>query len=105
LGVDDVIEAQYGVGQQIFRPLDGLIEQHMTAFKDVLQKHPAVKGRITATDGQIYSLPSWNDCFHCCFAQKMWINQEWLDNMGLQMPTTTDEFYQVLKAFKEKDPN
>ncbi|QNK58224.1 ABC transporter substrate-binding protein [Paenibacillus sp. PAMC21692] len=105
LGVDDVIEAQYGVGQQVFRPLDGLIEQNMAAFKDVLQKHPAVKGRITATDGNIYSLPTWNDCFHCGFAQKMWINQEWLDNLGLQMPTTTDEFYQVMKAFKEKDPN
>jgi len=105
LGVDDVIEAQYGVGQQVFRPLDDLIEKHMTTFKDVLQKHSALKGRITATDGNIYSLPSWNDCFHCSYAQKMWINKEWLDNLGLQIPTTTEEFYQVLKAFKEKDPN
>lgn len=105
LGVDDVIEAQYGVGQQVFRPLDDLIERHMSAFKEVLEKHPAVQGRITATDGNIYSLPSWNDCFHCSYAQKMWINQEWLDNLGLEMPTTTEEFYQVLKAFKENDPN
>lgn len=34
-----------------------------------------------------------------------WINQRWLDNLGLEMPTTTDELYEVLKAFKENDAN
>jgi len=32
-------------------------------------------------------------------------NQDWLKKLGLKMPTTTEEFYKVLKAFKEKDPN
>ena len=36
---------------------------------------------------------------------KIWINQTWLDNLGLDVPTTTEELYTVLKAFKEKDPN
>lgn len=35
----------------------------------------------------------------------MAINQKWLDRLELSMPTTTEEFYEVLKAFKEKDPN
>ena len=33
------------------------------------------------------------------------INQVWLDKLGLSMPTTVDELYTVLKAFKEQDPN
>lgn len=33
------------------------------------------------------------------------IRKDWLDNVGLKEPTTTDEFYNVLKAFKEKDPD
>jgi putative aldouronate transport system substrate-binding protein len=33
------------------------------------------------------------------------IRQDWLDNLGLKMPTTLDEFYNVAKAFKEKDPD
>lgn len=33
----------------------------------------------------------------------MWINQTWLDRLGLEMPTTQEEFYEVLKAFKEND--
>ena len=31
--------------------------------------------------------------------------QEVVDNLGLNMPTTTEEFYEVMKAFKEKDAN
>lgn len=32
------------------------------------------------------------------------IRQDWLDTLGLPVPTTTEEFYNTLKAFKEKDP-
>nr|WP_081824482.1 extracellular solute-binding protein [Paenibacillus sp. UNC451MF] len=32
------------------------------------------------------------------------IRKDWLDKLGMQPPKTTDEFYSVLKAFKEKDP-
>ena len=38
-------------------------------------------------------------------AGALYINQTWLDNLGLQMPTTTKEFKEVLKAFKTSDPN
>ncbi|WP_409344557.1 extracellular solute-binding protein [Paenibacillus sp. MBLB4367] len=33
------------------------------------------------------------------------LRQDWLDKLGLKMPETVDEFYNVLKAFKEKDPD
>lgn len=33
------------------------------------------------------------------------IRQDWLDKAGLEMPTTTDELYEVLKTFKEQDMN
>jgi putative aldouronate transport system substrate-binding protein len=32
------------------------------------------------------------------------IRQDWLDKLGLPAPKTTDEVYNTLKAFKEKDP-
>ena len=34
-----------------------------------------------------------------------WINQDWLDKLGLEKPTTLDELYDVLVAFRDKDPN
>ena len=35
----------------------------------------------------------------------MYINQTWLDNLGLEVPTTTEELRNVLKQFVTKDPN
>lgn len=32
------------------------------------------------------------------------IRKDWLDALGMNIPTNIDEFYTVLKAFKEKDP-
>ena len=33
------------------------------------------------------------------------INQQWLDKLGLKAPTNIDELYDVLVAFRDKDPN
>ncbi len=37
--------------------------------------------------------------------QVLWINYEWLRKLDLPIPSTTEELYTVLKAFREKDPN
>lgn len=33
------------------------------------------------------------------------INRDWMENLGLSEPKTIDEFYALLKAFKEDDPD
>lgn len=33
------------------------------------------------------------------------IRRDWLDRLGLKMPTTMDELYEVMKVFKEKEPD
>ncbi len=33
------------------------------------------------------------------------INKQWLDNLGLEVPTNWDELFEVLMAFKEEDAN
>lgn len=89
----------------IFIPLNDLIEEYGTNTKQLFEDVDYLKNGITMPDGNIYALPSYSEIYHCRYSQKMWIDQSWLDNLGLEMPTTTDEFYEVLKAFKEQDPN
>lgn len=36
---------------------------------------------------------------------QVYINTKWLDAVGKEKPTNPDELYEVLKAFKEQDPN
>ena len=34
-----------------------------------------------------------------------WINQRWLDAVGMDVPTTVEELHDVLVAFRDQDPN
>jgi ABC-type glycerol-3-phosphate transport system substrate-binding protein len=95
---------RYG-GQGIIQPLNQLIDQYAPNIQDAFTETPEIEGIATAPDGNIYGMPQWNDCYHCSHGFKMWINEEWLDNLGLEMPTTTEEFRDVLRAFKNDDPN
>ena len=97
-------QVRYG-SEGVFLPLNSLIEQYGSEIQKVYQEYPETENAITAPDGNIYALPYINDCFHCCYSQRAWINQEWLDVLGLDMPSTTEEFEMVMQEFKDKDPN
>lgn len=94
----------YG-SQGVFIPLNDLIEQHAPMTQAHWETTPAARVASTAPDGNIYSLPSINDCYHCTMSAKLWINQEWLETLGLELPQTTEEYAEVLRAFKDGDPN
>jgi putative aldouronate transport system substrate-binding protein len=91
--------------QGVLIPLNDLIEEYGNEIKRALEEDTDLKAAITAPDGNIYALPDINDCFHCWYSQKMWINKLWLDKLGLPMPKTTEDFFNVLMAFKTQDPN
>lgn len=103
-GVDASTMAIYGA-QGLFVPLNDLIEEYGVETKNVYEGSPLVKDIITSSDGNIYGLPHVNECYHCFYAQRAWINTVWLDNLGLEMPETTDDLLNVLMAFKEQDAN
>ena len=102
--VDPSALALYGP-QGLFLPLSGLIESQGHYINEVFAGSPQVRPLITSPDGEIYGLPQVNECYHCFYAQRAWINQDWLDNVGMDVPTTTDELIDVLVAFKEQDAN
>ena len=47
-----------------------------------------------------YSKVPWNE-----YSYRGWINQTWLDKLGLPVPETTEDFYNTLVAFKNNDLN
>ena len=104
LGSDRVLE--YSKTGQIIA-LDELIDKYAPNIKAMFEKYPEAKKASTAVDGKIYSLPSVNMASenHERFPQKIYIRKSWLENLGLEVPTTAEEFYEVLKAFKNNDPN
>lgn len=93
-------------GQQgVIVPLNDLIEQHAPEIKATLENNAYYKAMNTAPDGNIYGLTQLNECVHCSYPNKLWLNTKWLEQLNLEVPKTTEEFKKVLEAFKTQDPN
>ncbi len=88
--------------QGAFLPVEDLIEEHAPNLKKAILDNPKVKEALVAADGHIYYVPMLS----ALNAARGWfIRYDWLEAVGKDVPTTTDELYDVLKAFKTQDPN
>ena len=86
--------------------LEPLIKKYAPFTVSEYNKYPELVKEVYAADGGIYFMPSINasprDLVN---TYPSWINAQWLKNLNLEMPTTLDELYTVLKAFKTQDAN
>jgi putative aldouronate transport system substrate-binding protein len=100
------MEVDYGE-QGVLVPLEQLIEDHAPNLKKLLDERPEIKKSITTVDGHIYSLPMVSDETTAqWYTGPLWYNGKWLDALDVkELPKTTDEFYDLLKRFRDEDPN
>ena len=78
---------------------DGLSKMDETFQKEVLRK-------MTDSDtGAIYTAPRIEYALIDPMDYQLYINQKWLDKLGLKAPTNLDELHDVLVAFRDQDPN
>jgi putative aldouronate transport system substrate-binding protein len=103
-GMDTSLLVAYAA-QGTFIPLDDYIEKSSKWFKDVITQFPELRKMMTVPDGHIYALPNIADAEPNQMPSRLWMNKVWLDKLGLAVPTTTEEFRNVLRAFKTRDPN
>ncbi|GHU75606.1 ABC transporter substrate-binding protein [Clostridia bacterium] len=105
-GQSDSWVYQYG-SQGIFIPLNDYYENSSYWIKKIITDNglDGLLDNFIMPDGNIYTGPGYNPELGNEWDHRAWINKTWLETLGLSMPTTTDELYDVLKAFKEKDPN
>lgn len=93
----------YGVTQHLVLPLDQYLAECMPIYSARMQES-GVSQLLRASDGQMYYVgfllsQGINTNGH------FFINKTWLDALGLDIPTTTEELTEVLRAFKNGDPN
>lgn len=99
-----LVEADVINNAELFLDLTDYIGKYAPNVQAMFDETPAMKNMATAFDGKIYGLPHQMPCRPETL-QMPFINQQWLKNLNLEMPTTTEEFEAVLKAFKEQDAN
>lgn len=100
--LNDSLILTYGVGQGVFIPLEDYYAKYAPKITEILDL-PGVREEMTAPDGHIYGIPYVTD--DTTVGYSPYINGRWLENVGMEMPTTTEEFEAVLKAFKDQDAN
>lgn len=92
----DMIES--GMVKEITDDIENLMPERL---KEIYDQYPNTFSTVTK-DGKIYGLAVSP---HLTEGQVMIIRQDWLDNLGLEAPTTIDEFEEVIRAFTEDDPD
>ncbi|HZG78049.1 MAG TPA: extracellular solute-binding protein [Paenibacillus sp.] len=88
--------------QKQLLPLDDLIAEHSTEYKKLLETFPELKKLATKPDGKMYEVAR---IMKPEILGMMVIRKDWLDKLGLQVPTTVEELYQVADAFANGDPD
>lgn len=99
------LSGQYAVqysDQEVFIPTQDLINQYCPTLVKVLEDNPQYQKEIVTPDGNMYGFPYIEQMKGLVMTSgPLLINQNWLDQVGKEMPTTVDEFTDVLYAFKE----
>ena len=96
--------------QGVIVPVEEYIDNYMPNLKAVFDKYPEYRTMCEDADGHIWALPwieqlgSDKTAIQTVGNNMTFINQKWLDFLGLETPTTVDEFEQVLLAFQEHAP-
>lgn len=83
-------------------PLNDLIDKYAPNLKKYLQENPEVDKMVKTDEGKYYVFPSLRGDKSLQVFQGPMIRKDWLDELGLPVPETVDEWYTTLKAFKEQ---
>lgn len=103
MGAVDI--AKYGE-QGTLMALNPIIDEYMPHLTALLEDNPDIRKGLTFPDGNIYSLPTIAepDFDSMNMQQKLWVREDWLDDFGMDIPTTLDEFEAFLDEVKHRTP-
>lgn len=94
---------EYGVNHQMLIPLDEYMDEYMPVYSERMHES-GLDGKMLSSDGKMYSigfLLSQNVSVNGHF----FLNRAWMDKLGLETPKTVSELTDVLRAFRDGDPN
>ena len=92
--------------QGVIIPLEKYIDAYMPNLKSVFDKYPEYRKMSEDENGHIWALP-WIEQLGSektaiqTVSEMSFINKKWLDFLGLEVPTTVDEFEQAMCAFRD----
>lgn len=86
------------------------IEKYMPNFKSILENYPTIAKDLQVSSGEytfastLYDVESEEDRA-ATSVYGLAIRKDWLETVGMEVPTNIAEWFDVLMAFKSMDPN
>ena len=85
----------------VIRPLNDLLPKYAPNLSKLLTQDKKLDKMIKGDDSQYYYFPQVRDPNGMVWSGPI-VRADWLKDLGLKAPETIDEWYTMLKAFKEK---
>ena len=89
----------------LIMPIDDLVFDNSWNYAARLEMQPQIWPATTMANGRVYTMGTAGNEHPNSHAMRFWINQPFLDALGMQMPRTTEEFYQYLVGVRDRNPN
>ena len=90
------------IDDEVIIPLNDVIDQYMPNFKAWLAANPEIDKMIKTDEGVYYCVPFIRGGDTLLTSMGLMLRGDWLEELGLEVPTTIAEWEEVLTAFKEK---
>ena len=97
-------DSDYVTYNGLFMELTDLINEYAPNVAAMFEEEPDTLALAKTLEGEIYALPKFQGKWPACNGV-LFINQNWLNNLGLEKPTTLSELKEVLLAFRDNDAN
>ncbi|MCL2703230.1 MAG: extracellular solute-binding protein [Defluviitaleaceae bacterium] len=89
---------------RVFVPLTESIANYGPNIVNMLKETEQARQFSFMPDGEIYSLLRVVDTLNERVTKRAWVYQPWLELLDMDLPQTTDEFYNMLVRFRDEIP-
>jgi len=90
------------IGDGTILRLNDAIERYAPAFRNYLRSNPDIDRMVRTDNGSYYSFPFIRGHERLLNTQGLMIRKDWLNDLGLQIPQTIDDWYNTLVAFRDR---
>ena len=94
---------RYGSEGRLIK-LNNYFADYAPNITKMMNEHKDVKYLASEDDGNIYKIPFYRED-DSLWNESLYINKTWLKKLGLNMPKNTNELLNVLRQFRDNDPN
>ena len=103
-GITDLQAQTYGSQGILIDLYPYLTDENAPTLYNYMQTYDEYRLGLMTYDGYIYRLQGFNKSHEREYMQaRFFLNKQWAANLGMEVPSTLDEFYEYLKAVKEGD--